>query len=248
MEEKIVSVEQAVKESDGLGFERVIHIPGSTFRDVSTVLIVPTRGSMHYKAAAAIQGLIAPMNSKRAIMWASGHEVGQAYNMMVENILNDLVLSKWKYIMTIEDDNTPPPDAHIRLLESIEYAKFDAVSGIYFTKGDYNMPMAYGNPKTFKETGELDFRPRNITEALQQGNIMEVNGIGMGCALWRMDLFREICKPWFVTVNDVIPGKGVQCNTQDLYFCERARRASKTFAVDLRVRVGHVDASTGTVY
>jgi hypothetical protein len=78
---------------------------------------------------------------------------------------------------------------------------------------------------------------------------MEVNGIAMGCALWRMELFRELAAPWFVTVNDVFPEKGgAQCFTQDLYFCERARRAGKRFAVDFRVKVGHLDTETGVVY
>jgi len=77
---------------------------------------------------------------------------------------------------------------------------------------------------------------------------MRVNGIAMGCALWRIDLFREIPPPWFVTVSDVIPGKGPQCFTQDLSFCEKAVRQGKRFAVDMRVKVGHLDINSGLVY
>jgi hypothetical protein len=77
---------------------------------------------------------------------------------------------------------------------------------------------------------------------------MAVNGIAMGCALWRMDLFRQIPKPWFVTVADYLPDRGLVSFTQDLYFCEKAVRAGKRFAVDFRVRVGHMDVDTGEVY
>ena len=159
-------------------------------------------------------------------------------------------LSKWKYIMTIEDDNLVPGDAHIRLLESIEAGGFDAVGGMYFTKGELNMPMAYGDPDVYKSTGVLDFKPRDVVSFLNNrgGNIVPVNGLAMGCTLYRLDMFKEIKGPWFVTVADIIPDKGAACMTQDLYFCEKAVRAGKTFAADCRVRVGHLDVNTGVVY
>jgi hypothetical protein len=243
----IADVVEQVK-SAGLGFERVEHIVGSTYKDASTVIVIPTRGTIPDVVVSKLLGLIAPMNQKRAILFASGHEVGQAYNAMIEMILAHPELSKWKYVMTLEDDNLPPPDAQIRLLESIEWGNYDAVSGLYFTKGDMNAPMAYGDPSEYARTGVLDFRPRDIREALVAGQIMPVNGIAMGCGLWRMDLFRTIPKPWYVTVSDVVEGKGVVGFTQDLFFCERAVRAGKKFATDMRVRVGHMDSATKIVY
>jgi len=247
MEATMVPVGEAAQRLAGLGFERVETIPGSTYRDNSTVVIVPTRGSINYRVVAAWQNLIAPMNQKRAVFFAAGHEVGRAYDAVLAEVLRHPELSTWKYVLTLEDDNLPQPDAHVRVLESIDLG-FDAVSGIYFTKGDYNMPMAYGDPDEYRRTGVLDFRPRDIRAALGGGNVMEVNGIGMGCALWRLDLFRQLAPPWFVTVNEVVPDKGPTCFTQDLYFCERARRAGKRFGVDLRVKVGHLDVQTGIVY
>jgi hypothetical protein len=247
MEATMVPVGEAAQRLAGLGFERVETIPGSTYRDNSTIVVVPTRGTINYRVVAAWQNLIAPMNQKRAVFFAAGHEVGRAYDAVLAEILRHPELSTWRYLLTLEDDNLPQPDAHVRLLESIDLG-FDAVSGIYFTKGDYNMPMAYGDPDEYRRTGVLDFRPRDIRAALAGGNIMEVNGVGMGCALWRLDLFRQLAPPWFVTVNDVVPDKGPVCFTQDLYFCERARRAGRRFGVDLRVKVGHLDVQTGIVY
>lgn len=245
--------------SPGLGFERVEHIAGSTYKDASTVIVIPTRGKymldgkeidglIPAKVVSAWQGLISPMNQKRAILFASGHEVGKAYDAMITMILAHPELRNWKYILTLEDDNIPPPDAHLRLLESIEQFKYDAVSGLYFTKGDINMPMAYGDPAEYARTGVLGFQPRDVKAALAAGQIMPVNGIACGCALWRMDLFREIPAPWYVTLNDVVPGKGVVGMTQDLSFCKRAREAGKRFATDMRVKVGHLDVASGTTF
>lgn len=246
----MVPAEEAVQKlQEGAGFTRVDLIPGSTYRDNSTVLIVPTRGMIHHKTVACLQSLMAPMNQKRALIFAAGDEVGKAYDRLVANVLENPELNKWKYIMTIEDDNLVPQDAHIRLLESIEHGqKFDAVSGIYFTKGDYNMPMAYGDPEEYRRTNVIEFKPRDTRDALRNGHLMEVNGIAMGCGLWRMDLFRELPPPWFVTVADVIPDKGPMAMTQDLYFCKRAREAGKRFAVDFRVKVGHLDINSGQVF
>lgn len=250
MSDSMIHVSDVVKElkKPGLGFERVEHIAGSTYKDSSTVIVIPTRGMIDYRVVASWQSLIAPMNQKRAILFASGHEVGQAYCAVIQNILNHPELSKWKYVLTLEDDNIQPPDAHIRLLESIEWGGYDAVSGLYFTKGEHNMPMAYGDPAEFARTGALDFRPRDVREALAAGQVMPVNGIAMGSALWRMDLFRALPAPWFVTVADVVPGKGPQCYTQDLSACGKWCRIGKRFAVDMRVHVGHLDINSGTIY
>lgn len=245
----MVDQKTMAKGLDGLGFDRVQNIPGTTYKDNSTVILVPSRDSMfHHRVVSSWQNLIAPMNQKRAFIYVINDEVGEAYNRMIQAILNDPELSKWKYVMTLESDNLPPPDAHIRLLESIEEFQFDAVSGIYFTKGDVNMPMAYGDPAEFARSGVLDFRPRDIRQAIANGRIMEVNGIAMGCALWRTELFKQVPAPWFTTVADVVDGGGVKAMTQDLAFCAKARQLGKRFAVDFRCRVGHLDFATGTVY
>lgn len=246
----MIGVAEAVEllRSPGLGFERVEAVHGSTYRDTSSIVVVPTRGMVHHRVVSAWQGLITPMNQRRAFLFAAGHEVGHAYNELISRILAEKSLSGFKYLLTLEDDNLPPPDAHIRLIESIEEGKFDAVSGIYFTKGDLNMPQAYGDPAEYERTGALDFRPRDTRDALRLGHIMPVCGIAMGCALWRLDLFRRIPPPWFVTCADVVPEGGVKCMTQDLYFCERAVRSGARFAVDMRVKVGHLDVNTGEVY
>jgi hypothetical protein len=244
----MLTMDKVTDAVQGLGFERIEHIPGSTFRDNSTIIVIPTRGMIHHKVVQAWQNLMAPMNQKRGIMFASGHEVGRAYDELVERILVDPVLSKWQYMLTLEDDNLPLPDAHIRLLESIAWGDFDAVSGLYWTKGDYNMPMAYGDPEHYNRTGELEFKPRDVRQALTRGTLMPVNGIAMGCALWKLDLFRRIPKPWFQTLSDWTPEKGGECGTQDLVFCGKAKRAGARFAVDMRVKVGHLDINTGIVY
>ena len=225
----------------GKGFSKLIH--GTTYRDSSTVVLIPTRGVIHHRVVSALLGLMGPPNGNRTIQMCTGDEVGHAYNTMVKNVLAHPELRKWKYILTVEDDNIPPPDAHVKLLESINDHRLDAVSGIYFTKGECNLPQAWGDPRR-----PGDFTPCDVSGPIANGEVLRVNGIGMGCALWRMDLFREIEAPWYVTCADVVPEGGARMMTQDLYFCRRATAAGYAFGVDCRVKVGHLDVATGEVY
>lgn len=241
-----VATKDALRTLSGLGYERVAHVPKSSYRDNSMAVIIPSRDEwLNVKFVQAIAALAYPMNQARALFHVTGAEVGKAYDEMVAGILAHPDLSKWKYVLTIEDDNLIPADAVLKLVESIELGPFDAVGGMYWTKGDVNMPMCYGDPSEFARTGVLDFRPRNIVSALQHGEIVECNGLAMGCTLYRMDLFRKVPAPWFVTLED--PTKG-GCGTQDLVFCGKARRLGARFAVDARVRCGHIDYKTGTIY
>ena len=88
-------------------------------------------------------------------------------------------------------------------------------------------------------TGVLAFRPRDMVSAIKQGAIVPCNGIAMGCSLYRMSMFKDVPRPWFKTSSS---------GTQDLHFCSKAASAGKRFAVDSRVRVGHMDLATGEVF
>jgi hypothetical protein len=163
------------------------------------------------------------------------------------------------FVLTTEHDNIIPPNAVQDLMVSIYtcpdceeelsdvatnpdwlcpngHRGLDAVSGLYMTKCDPPMPMAYGNPKN----GPDDFRPQSIKKAVENRKTIEVNGIGMGCAIWRKELFKHVSEPWFLTQEG---------GTQDLYFARKAKEeAGARFGVHCGVRVGHYDIRTRRMY
>ena len=218
-----------------------------TYKDLSTVIICPTRGQIPAKVVQSWMGLIKPMNQKViGPLFAIGLEVGEAYNQMIQMVIDNPELSKWKYILTVEEDNMPPPDGLMKLYESIEGMvdgnKYDVVQGIYWTKGEDGQPMIYGNPAEQPKS----FRPQlPIPESVQPAN-----GLGMGFNLWRMDIFKDkkLRKPWFKTLNQFTPGVGTQMYTQDLYFFEDAGKHGYKFACDTRVRVGHYDFGADIIW
>lgn len=228
-----------------LGFERIEHVPKTSFADSSMCVIIPSRDEyLHNVFVQHLQALMYPMNQRRYMFFVTGAEVGKAYDEQIQGILAHPELGTCKYILTVEDDNLVPQDAVLRLVESIEAGPFDGVGGLYFTRGDFNAPMCYGDPVEFARTGVLDFRPRDVVAAIQHGHVVECNGIANGCTLFRTQSFRDVPGPWFVTLNE--PGVGAM--TQDLYWCRKAKLAGKRFAVDCRVKVAHCDYKTMTYY
>lgn len=220
------------------GFDSVETVPKSSYKDCSTCVIVPTRTKFLHKDWVAMRdGLHPMMNQPRYWFFVTGAEVGRAYDDMVTNILAHPVLGKCEYVATIEDDVLVPPDGLTKLYESIDVGPFDGVSGCYFVK---NGPvMAYGDPALFARTGQLDFKPIDVTPAMRAGGLVEVNGIAMGISLYRMSSLRAVAPPRFETAPNA---------TQDLAYCRKARIQGQRFAVDLRVRCGHVDWASGVVY
>lgn len=212
-----------------------------SYRDLSTIIICPTRGVVPAKVVQAWMGLMRPMNQKViGPLFAIGMEVGAAYNEMINMILQNPELSTWKYILTIEEDNMPPPDGLLKLYEHMD--EYDVVGGLYWTKGEGGQPMIYGDPKI----APVNFIPQMPTV----DGIQPANGLGMGFNLFKLDMFKDekIPKPWFQTLQEFIPGKGARAYTQDLYFYENAGKLGYKFACDTRVKVGHYDVNADVVW
>lgn len=214
---------------------------GKTYRDLSTIIVCPTRGLLTDRVVQAWMGMIRPMNQKViGPIFIRGYEVGQAYNMAVEMILGNPELAKWKYMLTIEEDNLPPPDGLIKLYEGMD--DYDVVGGLYWTKGEGGQPMIYGDPAI----EPVNFIPQKpIPDTIQPAR-----GLGMGFNLFKIEMFKDerLKKPWFETKNEYIPGVGARAYTQDLYFFENAGKLGYKFACDTRVRVGHLDPQTDVVW
>jgi hypothetical protein len=207
-----------------------------TYRDLSTIIVCPTRGMISARIVQSWQGLMRPMNQKViGPIFMEGMEVGEAYNSVIKMILENPELSKFKFILTLEEDNAPPPDGLMRLYESID--DYDAVGGLYWTKGEAGQPMCYGDPAEMP----VNFIPR----IPQLDTITPCNGLGMGFTLFRLEMLKDKrfeYGTWFKTQQEVLPS-GVHMMTQDLWFFQHARDLGYKFACDSRVKVGHYDAT-----
>lgn len=178
-----------------------------------------------------------PANAKFSRMSIVNCEVGDAYNQAVQLILDDPGLSQFAYMLTVESDNVPPHDGLLKLLHEAEEGHWDALGGAYWQKGEGGGFHAYGQPQP--GIFPKDYRPW----VPKPNSVSEVNALGMGFTLFKIDMFKYIKPPWFKTVADWIPGVGELASTQDLYFFKKAARAGYRFAVSTNVRVGHIDGN-----
>ena len=221
-------------------------IKGNTYKDQSTICVVPTRGVIPAKVVQSWMNLFNPMNQKFMRIFITGMEVGEAYSQAIDQILAHPDLSKWKYVLSLEEDNMVPPDGLIKLIESIEGGvdgkKYDGMSGLYWTKGEGGQPMVYGNPAIFPKNF-IPFMPAPDT-------VTECNGLGMGFCLLRLSMLKDqkIERPLFKTVQQYKEGQGTAMFTQDLYFYQNAGRQGYKFAVDSRVKVGHFDLENDVIW
>ncbi len=212
---------------------------GNTYRDLSTIWITPTRKPIEHRTISSWMALMRPMNQPFiGPLFIKGHEVGAAYQETFDMILAHPELSKWQYVLTVEEDNLPPQDGLMQMYSSIEKG-YDCVGGLYWTKGEAGQPMIYGDPRVM---------PRNFVPQIPQSEALQhCNGLGMGFNLWRIESFKsklkKMKKPWFKTVQE----KGAQF-TQDLYFFNEAAKYGFRVACDTRVKVGHLDVATGVVW
>lgn len=205
------------------------------YRDLSCVILCPTRGVIPARMVSAWQGLMRPMNGQvLGPIFLEEMEVGEAYNQGIKMILENPQLSNFKFILTLEEDNAPPPDGLLKLYEHID--DYDAIGGLYWTKGEGGQPMCYGNPAE----QPLSFRP----QIPLPDQLTPANGLGMGFTLFRTEMFKDErfeYGKWFKTLNEYDPQSGAKAYTQDLYFFEKARALGYKFACDARVKVGHWD-------
>ncbi len=202
-----------------------------SYKDLSTIVLVPGFGTMPTKCVASWMNMFSPPNGKLYRMWAIGMEVGEAFSQSIEAILSHPDLSKFKYLLTLEHDNTPPPDGLVKLLARMEaHPEFACIGGLYWTKGDGGVPQIWGDPND----PIINFRPQRPVP----GQLVECCGTGMGFNLWRLDMFKDdrLRRPWFKTQADA-GGVG----TQDLYFWGDARKYGYRCAIDCDVLVGHYD-------
>ena len=205
------------------------------YKNLATVWVTPTRGTCGTRVAFSWMNVMGGFNQPLVKICVEAYEVGQAYNNAVNTILSNPALAKFPYMLTVEEDNTPPPDGIIKLYDSIQH--YDVVGGLYHTKGEGGVPMIWGDPK----------EPNTyVPQAVVPDTLQQCNGLGMGFTLFKTEIFRNPgFKPgeWFKTIGDT---SGAM--TQDLFFFQKAATLGYKFACDNRVKVGHFDINSGVIW
>lgn len=222
--------------NDNLLASTTTYLEGATWKKQRGICLLPAGKTISTRVALAWRGMILPPNQPWHFMAIEGDEVGVAYNRAIEQILAHPDLSQWEYILCLEHDNLPPSDGVLKLIKAMdEHPEYSAISGLYWTKGEGGVPQIWGDPKD----PVVNFRP----QPPRPNELVECCGTGQGFGLFRLSMFKDVEKPWFVTKAGI---EGV--GTQDLHFWSNARKKGHRCAVDCSVLVGHLDINTGVVW
>lgn len=209
-------------------------VKGASWKRQRIVEIMPAADLVPAKCVLSWRNLAFPPNNQVYRYLALGMEVGEAYSNAIEQVLTHPDLSQWEYILCIENDNAPPADGVIKLIEGLEeHPEYSCLSGLYWTKFENGVPQCWGDVND----PVLNFRPQ-LPPANDE--IKEYVGLGMGFCLFRLSMFKDerLRRPWFKTLNGK-DGQGI--GTQDLYAWADFRKYGYRGAVHGGVRVGHYD-------
>lgn len=159
--------------------------------------------------------------------YVKGYDCAKARNEIAKMaISNDC-----DYILMVDSDIIVPKNTIDCLLEQ----PVNLAVGVYPRKN-----TTCGDTELFKPT-EKDFTDRfsypEITDIQNRGfKRLQVKGSGLGCALIKTDILKQLPFPYFKFVTyddgDVL--------SEDLYFCCLVNQLGMPIEADLRVRCGHM--------
>ena len=151
-----------------------------------------------------------PMNSNIKHCTIEGYPVDFARNWIVDQAISQ----KCQYVFFVDEDVTVPAHALRQLLFQMEHhPEIGVIGGVVCHKARPNAPML------FRGNGRGPYWDWKV------GELFEITGIGMGCTLIRTEVFKDMEKPYFKTVDaidDFYEGINfAEQWTEDLYFCEQ---------------------------
>ncbi len=157
--------------------------------------------------------------------YVKGYDCARARN----DIGKKTIEGGYDYVLMVDSDIILPKDALKNLLEFPS----EITLGCYPHKNTDN-----GEAELFK--ANLPNFVNRISYSELNGKIrVEVKGGGFGCALVKASVFQKIAFPWF---KYVVYDNG-SLLSEDLYFCDQAKKNRIAIWADARVRCGHLRKS-----
>ena len=148
------------------------------------------------------------------------------------------------YVLMVDNDVTLPKDALFNLLDDAKdvclgfYAHRD-IDNIYRGRTCVCKLRMPSGQAYFNYPLESEYTAAELKELRDSGTFkIQIHGGGMGCALIRTEVFREIDYPWYDWINYKDSNRGML--SEDLYFCEQCKGHQIRIYTDTRVGCGHL--------
>lgn len=160
-----------------------------------------------------------------AFDYCKGYDCATARNKIAQEAID----GGFDYVLMVDSDIILPQDTIDFLIQDAP----DICVGVYPRK---NTNCGQTELFKFSEKDYLDrFTFDDLSQYADYDRIM-VKGSGMGCALIKTEVFSRLPYPWFRYVQynngDVL--------SEDLFFCDVARKNGLNILADMRVKCGHL--------
>lgn len=144
----------------------------------------------------------------------------EAVNWALENEID--------YIFWFDDDMVLDKAAPPLFTTLINHNK-DFVAPLFFQRRPPYLPLL------FKRNSYIDGIYTTYDNMLEyERGLIEVDGVGFGCALTKVEMFKKIPKPHFLQGETF---------GEDLYFCDKAKAYGYKIYCDTTIQVGHIGDS-----
>lgn len=147
------------------------------------LVATPTMGNVRIEWVSARYGQLIPVNWSMVTMMQYMNsyvpmrfQVADAQNVIVKEAIE----KQFEWLLLIEDDTCPPPDALVRFNTYIRENKYPVVSGLYYTKSEPSEPLIFrGRGTSFYDNWKL-------------GDKVWADGVPTGCLLIRVSLLKAM--------------------------------------------------------
>ena len=164
-------------------YKQIINDSGDPGYINRLLVATPTLGNVRIEWVSARYGQIIPTNWSMVTMIQTMNsyiptrfQVADAQNIIVK----EAIAKQFEWLLLIEDDTCPPPDAFVRFNEYIRENKYPVVSGLYYTKSEPSEPLIYrGRGTSFYDNWKM-------------GDRVWADGVPTGCLLIRVKLLKAM--------------------------------------------------------
>ena len=185
---------------------------------MKTLIAIPTSRDIEIQCAASIIGM--EREGRIGVFCPQSYSIDASRNLIVEHALE----IGYDYIMWIDSDMILPKNTLTTLMSHDK----DIVSGVYRHK------LLFGEnvvAKRFVPDKKDRYEDLTIKEVVESDGLIEVDGVGFGCVLTKVDIFRHIKKPWFWYSTAM---------GEDIYFCRKAQKAGYKVFLDTSILCDHI--------
>lgn len=171
------------RKTPAIEYKRIMADSGDNGYTNRLLVATPTLGKVRIEWVTARYGQIVPTNWSMVQMLqymnqyvATRYQIADAQNMIVKEAIE----KGFEWLLLIEDDTCPPPDAFVRFNQHMRDNTAPVVSGLYYTKSEPSEPLLYrGRGNSFYDDWDL-------------GDKVWVDGVPTGMLLIRVEILKKM--------------------------------------------------------